>query len=69
LFHNAIEYNTCIVLCDNAGDSMDKFFTDDTDKHNNKNNHSNYSDYSPYAHIYCSNLVDRYKNIGKRKLY
>ena len=73
IFHNVIECDTCIVLCDNAGNSIDQFFMDDEDrcdninKNNNKNNY--FPDSSPYAHIYCSNVMDRYKNIGKRKLY
>lgn len=52
---------------------MDQFFMDDTDKYNNRNNENNknnsYSDYPTYTHVYCSSIIDRYKNIGKRKLY
>lgn len=73
LFHSIIEYDSCVVLCDNAGNSMDQFFMDDTDKYNNRNNENNknnsYSDYPTYTHVYCSSIIDRYKNIGKRKLY
>jgi len=71
LFHNVIEYNTCLVLCDSAGNSTDQFFMDDSDKSNNRNNDSNslFSDSSSYTQVYCSNILDKYKNIGKRKVY
>ena len=65
--HNIIEYDTYIMFCDNAENSIDQFFMDDEDRCNNVNKDNNKKNYfpdsSPYAHIYCSNIMDRYKNI------
>ncbi len=71
LFQNMIEYDSCIVLCDNAGSSTEQFFMHDTNKSNNDNSHNDsgfFSDSSSYTHV-CSNILDKYKKIGRRKIY
>jgi len=60
------------VYCDSIGNS-DEFFLDNLDE--SKSKYSNNTDaqfldsYSDFSDTYeCSNILNKYKNIGKRKI-
>ena len=67
-----LEYESYIVYCDSIGNS-DEFFLDNLDE--SKSKYSNNTDaqfldsYSDFSDTYeCSNILNKYKNIGKRKI-
>ena len=71
LIHNMIESDSFFAFCDNGNNSTDQFFVSDTDQSSNINNNESrvFSDSSSYSDVYCLNILDRYKNIAKRKTY
>ena len=72
LIHNMVEYDSFVILCDNGGSSMDPFFMNDENQFNDSDKESKVlsdSASSLYNNPYCSNLLDKYRNIGKRKVY
>lgn len=69
LFHNIVEYNSCIILCDSAGSSTEQFFVDDSQSNSNNRNERPFTDSdSLHTDAYCSHLLDKYKKKGKRRI-
>jgi len=60
ILFNIFDYNSCIVYCD-SNEPIDQFFVEDSS--NKSLLHSNFSD-----DAYCSSILGKYKNIGKRKI-
>lgn len=85
LLHNLIDYDSSIILCDTGKDSVDPFriniiYESDnitcksnniTPEYNNLNENIDNKSISGSSHsdLYCINVLSKYKNISKRKLY
>jgi hypothetical protein len=60
IIFNILNYDSYLIYCD-SNEPIDEFFIED-----NSNESLSNSNYSEDAH--CSSILDKYKNIGKRKI-